>query len=209
MTMADLATVAQRRKSEPPKLIRSICRDLDWIVMKAIEKHPCRRYETADGLALDVKRFLADEAISARPPSRLYHFQKSVLRRKLLFVVGILTTLLVIFSLIVVSLSLSLAQERMARRTAAAALLQAKAGEAKAENEAAKRQHVTRFLEDMLQGVGPSVALGRDTTLLREILDRTAQRVDKELTNQPDIRKVSLKVLAAEGVGFVPKIATV
>ena len=81
MTGADLTTVAQHRKSEPPRLIRIISGDLDWIVMKTLEKDRTRRYEAANGLALDVERFLADEVISARPPSKLYRFKKIVSRR--------------------------------------------------------------------------------------------------------------------------------
>jgi serine/threonine protein kinase/tetratricopeptide (TPR) repeat protein len=185
MTGEDLTTVAQHRRSEPPKLIRSISGDLDWIAMKALEKDRTRRYETANGLALDVKRFLADETISARPPSALYKFRKTVLRNKFLFVgIGVIAVLLV-GSLIVVCASLT--KERQARREAKAAQGQAEGDKTKAQTEAAKSHQVTQFLEQMLQGVGPSVALGRDTTMLREILDRTAERVGKEMTNQPAV----------------------
>src|SRR5258707_12041993 len=86
MPGANLTTIAQHRKSEPPKLIRAISGDLDWIVMKAVEKNRTRRYETANGLALDVQRFLAHDAVSARPPSKLYKFQKTVQRNSLLFI---------------------------------------------------------------------------------------------------------------------------
>ncbi len=58
MAGADLTTVAQERRSEPPRLIHIVRGDLDWIAMKALEKDRTRRYETANGLALDVKRFL-------------------------------------------------------------------------------------------------------------------------------------------------------
>ena len=57
----------------------------------------------------------------------------------------------------------------------------AKAEKKKAQTEAAKSQKVAQFLKDMLQGVGPNVALGRDTTMLREIADKTAERVGKDL----------------------------
>src|SRR5260221_4868292 len=80
---ADLTTTAERRQSAPPALIRSVRGDLDWIVMKALEKDRRRRYETANGLALDVQRHLANEPISARPPSKLYKLRKAVLRNKL------------------------------------------------------------------------------------------------------------------------------
>ena len=185
MPGASLTTVAQQRKSEPPKLIRAVTGDLDWISMKALEKDRTRRYETANGLALDVKRFLANETISARPPSRLYKFKKLVLRNRLLFAgIGALAALLVV-SLIVVAAAL--AKEQQARYDADVALKQAKADKATAETEAAKSRQITQFLEDMLQGVGPSAALGRDTVMLREILDRTAERVGQEMTNQPAV----------------------
>ena len=176
MRGADLTIVAQHRKSEPPNLIRAVSGDLDWIAMKAMEKDRTRRYETANGLALDVQRFLADEVISARPPSKSYRFQKILLRNKLLFSgIGVIAALLVL-SLIVISASL--ARERHARRDA-------DNDKQKAETEAAKSQQVTQFFKDMLQGVGPSAARGRNTEMLREILDRTAQRVGEQMTNQP------------------------
>src|SRR5438874_4089628 len=107
LTDADLTTVAQRRHSEAPKLIRAVRGDLDWIAMKALEKDRTRRYETANGMAADVKRYLDNEAISARPPSRIYKLQKIVLRNKLLFTgIGVIAVLLVV-SLIVVSASLA------------------------------------------------------------------------------------------------------
>ena len=171
MPGADLTTVAQHRKSEPPRLIRVVSGDLDWIVMKALEKDRTRRYETANGLALDVQRFLTNEVISARPPSRLYKLRKLVFRNKLLFIaVGVISALLVA-SLIIVSASL--ARERQAHR--------------EAESDKQKAQQITQFLEEMLQGVGPSVARGRNTEILRDILDRTDARVGNELANQPSV----------------------
>src|SRR5712664_4116879 len=85
MPGADLTTVAQQRQSEPPRLIHTIQGDLDWIAMKALEKDRTRRYETANGLALDVQRFLENEPVSARPPSNLYRLQKLVRRNKATF----------------------------------------------------------------------------------------------------------------------------
>jgi serine/threonine protein kinase len=161
---ADLTSVAQSRHSEPPALIRTVHGDLDWIVMKALEKDRTRRYPTANGLALDVQRFIANEAISARPPSKVYKLQKTMQRNKLLFAGIGFIALLTVASLIVVSMLLS-----------------------KARAASAKSEQIKRFLEDMLQGVEPSVALGQDTKLLRGILDGTAERVGKEMANQPAI----------------------
>ena len=195
---ADLTTVAQRRKSEPPKLIRTISGDLDWIVMKALEKDRARRYETANGLAFDVKRFLDHEAVLARPPSKLYKFRKVVQRNKLLFFgIGIITALL-FASLIVVTASL--AKQRKSAR-------EAELEKQRAQTEAARSQQVTKFLEDMLGGVGPDIALGRDTAILREILAQAATRVGKELTNQPAVEAELRSVIGTlyQKIGEFPR----
>jgi serine/threonine protein kinase len=86
MLSADLTSVAQHRRAEAPKLIHLLRGDLDWIVMKALEKDRTRRYETANGLAADVQRYLSNEPVTARPPSTIYRFQKLVRRNKTVFV---------------------------------------------------------------------------------------------------------------------------
>jgi hypothetical protein len=82
---AELTAAAQHRHAEPPKLISLLKGDLDWIVMKALEKDRTRRYETANGLAADIQRYLDNEPVAARPPSRLYRLQKLVRRNKVTF----------------------------------------------------------------------------------------------------------------------------
>jgi eukaryotic-like serine/threonine-protein kinase len=72
---ADRRSQIANRKSE-------IDRDLDWIVMKCLEKDRARRYETANGVARDIERYLSNEPVLARPPSKLYEFQKTVRRHK-------------------------------------------------------------------------------------------------------------------------------
>ena len=81
----ELTMTARRRHVEPPKLQLLLRGDLDWIVMKALEKDRRRRYETANGLAMDVQRFLANEPVLAHSPSRWYRFQKLVRRNRGLF----------------------------------------------------------------------------------------------------------------------------
>jgi serine/threonine protein kinase len=80
---ADSTTIAASRSSELPKLITTIRRELDWVVMKAIEKDRARRYDTANGLARDIERFLRNEPVTARPPSRAYRASKFVRRHRL------------------------------------------------------------------------------------------------------------------------------
>ena len=85
MLAADLTNVAQRRQAEPPRLIHLLRGDLDWIVVKSLEKDRTRRYETANGLAMDIQRYLTNEPIVARPPSTIYRFQKLVRRNRTVF----------------------------------------------------------------------------------------------------------------------------
>ena len=84
----ELIATAERRRSEPVKLITALSGDLDWIVMKALEKDRQRRYQTANGMAMEVQRYLANEPVLARPPGRLYRFQKLVRRNKVIFAAG-------------------------------------------------------------------------------------------------------------------------
>ena len=84
----ELRSVAVRRGTDPATLLNLVRGDLDWIVMKCLEKDRSRRYETANGLAMDLQRFLDDEPVVARPPSKLYRLQKLVRRNRLAFAGG-------------------------------------------------------------------------------------------------------------------------
>jgi WD40 repeat protein/serine/threonine protein kinase len=85
MLEGELTTAAKRRACQAPHLIHIVRGDLDWIVMKCLEKDRTRRYETANGLAFDLQRHLQSEPVTARPPSRLYQIQKLARRNKLAF----------------------------------------------------------------------------------------------------------------------------
>jgi WD40 repeat protein/tRNA A-37 threonylcarbamoyl transferase component Bud32 len=81
----DLTTAARRRSADTSKLLHQLKGDLDWIVMKCLEKDRTRRYETAIGLARDIERYLGSEPVVARPASGFYRFQKMVRRNKIVF----------------------------------------------------------------------------------------------------------------------------
>ena len=172
MLDADLTTVARQRHAPNQKLIHLVRGDLDWIVMKSLEKDRTRRYETASSFAADIEHFLRNEPVIARPPSAGYRFQKFVRRNKAMFVAGAAVAAAIVAGLVVSTCLFW--REKAAKREAA--------------QEAKRSQQVAMFLEDMLKGVGPAVALGRDTTLLREILDRTVSRVTKDLKDQPEVQ---------------------
>ena len=94
--------------ARPPNIARRMRRnsfislrgDLDWIVMKALEKDRARRYETANGLAADIQRHLANEPVVARPPSSLYLLQKAVRRHKTAFFTGGLVMVMSVLALV-------------------------------------------------------------------------------------------------------------
>ncbi|MBE7503628.1 MAG: protein kinase [Verrucomicrobiales bacterium] len=100
--------LARSRLREQIKLVRG---DLDWIVMKCLEKDRTRRYETASGLAADLMRYLENEPVFARPPSTVYRLQKALRRHKLAFATG-----LVVVTSLLVGLAVSLRSTVEARR---------------------------------------------------------------------------------------------
>jgi len=115
----ELTATAAHRHAEPPKLISTLKGDLDWIVMKTLEKDRKRRYETANGLAMDVRRYLNNEPVTARPPSRLYRLQKLVRRNQVVFASGTVVAVALIAGL---GISTRLfVEERQARQRAVAA----------------------------------------------------------------------------------------
>src|SRR3989442_15353351 len=77
-----LASISAQRHMEPAKLTKLVRGELDWIVMKCLEKDRNRRYETASGFAADVQRYLNDEPVQACPPSTWYRFRKFARRNK-------------------------------------------------------------------------------------------------------------------------------
>ncbi len=85
ITQSEAAAIAGQRSTDAQRLPTMLAGDLDWIVMKAIEKDRQLRYETANGLAMDVQRYLNEEPVLARPPSRMYRFHKLVRRNRIVF----------------------------------------------------------------------------------------------------------------------------
>jgi tetratricopeptide (TPR) repeat protein len=123
---SELTHTAQRRGTSPPELLQTIQGDLDWIVMKAMEKERTRRYDTAIALAEDVAHFLNHEPVLARPPSTLYRIQKFARRNRVTFAAAVVMTFAAGAVFVVLTLGLVVStwlffRERDARQQAAAA----------------------------------------------------------------------------------------
>jgi serine/threonine protein kinase len=136
----ELPAIAAKRHLEPNKLTRLVQGDLDWIVMKCLEKEQARRYETANQLGDEVRRFLADEPVQAGPPSVGYRARKFLRRNKGPVIAGALVVLALVGGIIGTSVGLVLAErERNVAEEAAAAeklATQKALAAAKAEKEA-------------------------------------------------------------------------
>jgi tetratricopeptide (TPR) repeat protein len=160
-----LDLVVHHEPVSPRALNPSVPRDLETVCLKCLQKDPARRYRSARDLADELGRFGRGEPILARPPNVAERAWRWCARNRALSA-SLGTAAFLLVAGVVVSTWQAV----------------------RAKAEAAKSQQVARFLQDMLKGVGPSVALGRDTKMLREILDQTAERVGRELNNQPEVR---------------------
>ncbi|MCX5643318.1 MAG: serine/threonine-protein kinase [Phycisphaerae bacterium] len=164
-----LTDVAKRRSSTPDLLRKAIRGELDWIVMKALEKDRTRRYDSSSALLADVKRYLDREPVLAGPPTAWYRTRKFVQRH------GALVTVVVfVAATVVVGLGISMALYLRAER--------ARDGEAVAR---AETQAVTDFLtKDLLASVYPEKARNQEVTV-RYILESAARDLDEKFANSP------------------------
>jgi serine/threonine protein kinase/tetratricopeptide (TPR) repeat protein len=97
---AALASISAQRQMEPAKLTKLIRGELDWIVMKTLEKDRNRRYETANGLARDIEHYLHDEPVQACPPSAVYRFRKFARRNKAALATAILVAAVLLVGIV-------------------------------------------------------------------------------------------------------------
>ncbi|MCA9296220.1 MAG: serine/threonine protein kinase, partial [Phycisphaerales bacterium] len=162
--------IARARRQDPHRLSRELRGDLDWIVLRALEKVPERRYPSAYALAEDVQRHCRHEAVDAGPPSATYRLTRFARRHR----VELAALAVLILSLAALSAGGLVFGYRE------------RAASQRIETELAKSQAMAAFAQSIFAGIDPATARGADTTLLRIILDGAAQRVDAELADQPD-----------------------
>lgn len=163
--------IAANRSSSPARLRRRLSGDLDTICLTALRKEPERRYASAEALVQDIDRHLAGLPILARPDTALYRFGKFVSRNRVGVGAGALVVLALVAGLV-------------------GALWQAEA----VARERDTAETVTAFLIDMFENADPSVSQGEEVTA-RELLDRGAERVERQLAGQPDIQSRMLGAL--------------
>ncbi len=201
-----LTTVSARRKADPRKLGPSLRGELDWIVMKALEKDRRRRYETAIDFAADVARYLADQPVEACPPSAWYRIGKVARRNR----VALLTTALVAMAL-VLGTAVSTWQAFRAMRAERRALAdrgRAETAEKAARVEAEKASAINDFLiNDLLTGGEHETNPLPDNVKFQEVLDRAADKLQERFHDQPEVASASRMTLAHtyENLGLYAK----
>jgi cytochrome c-type biogenesis protein CcmH/NrfG len=211
-----LTSLAAVRQTEPARLTKLVRGDLDWIVMKAVEKDRSRRYETASGFAMDIERHLSGEPVQAAPPSAAYRMKKFARKHR----AGLATAGVIAF-LLIAGVAVSSwqayratraegralaaaaaerkaknaeAEERRQAETAAAAEKaarhRAETAEAAARRDLAKFEAINEFLtKDLLTQAEPANNAVEDKVTLLEVLDRAAEKVGERFKDQPELEE--------------------
>ena len=163
--------VAERRRTEPARLASRLRGDLDSITLKALEKDRTRRYQTANAFAMDVRRYLRNEPVSAQAPSTLYRMQRFIRRHR----VGAAAAVALLVALVL----------GVAGTTVG--LVRARRAEVQAREEAAIASRVSEFLVKLFEVSDPGEARGNSITA-REILDRGAEQIRRDLGDQTQVQ---------------------
>ena len=173
--------VAIRRATDPTSLVRELQRDLDWIVLKCLEKDRERRYTSVRDLAADLRRYRAGEAVLASPPTLIYRTGKFVRRHRLLVVAGV-----AVASALVLGAGF-----------ATWGLVSARTQRDAAQREAATSQAVRLFLQDVLAAGDPEKG-ALPTTTIREALDAAARRVESGAFGDQPLVEAEVRVVLGD-----------
>jgi serine/threonine protein kinase/tetratricopeptide (TPR) repeat protein len=181
-----LPSLAASRRTEPVKLTRLVRGDLDWIVMKCLEKDRTRRYETASGLARDIERYLHDEPVEASPPSRWYRLRKSARKHRTL--IGTAAGFVLLVAAGVGASTWQALRARQAERVALLARDDAAEQLKQAKRSEARSQAVLKFFQEKVlssaRPKGQEGGLSRDATV-REALDRAEPEIATAFPGEP------------------------
>jgi len=167
------SAMAKARGTDPKQLVKQLRGDLDWITMKALEKDRARRYGSPMELAADLRRYLNQEPIAARPASATYRIRKYVRRHRL--AVAIAAVLLILLT------AFSILQGVELRRIT---------------HERDRATRITDFMTNMFKVSDPDQARGNSVTA-REILDKASNDIGKGLAKDPEAQAEMMQVMAS------------
>ena len=177
---------AANRRTDQVRLKSILRGDLDWITMRALEKDRTRRYGSASDLAAEIRRHLAHEPVLAGPPGAGYRTGKFVRRHR----IAVAASVAVLLLLVAFGTAMAVQARRIARERD-----RANQEASRANREAAAATQVTDFLVSLFRVSDPSEARGASLTA-REVLDRGAERLERELVDQPELRSRLMSTIA-------------
>jgi serine/threonine protein kinase/tetratricopeptide (TPR) repeat protein len=176
-----LTHTAERRQSVPARLTKHIQGDLDWIVVRCLEKERTRRYQTANDLVLDLQRYLRHEPVLARPPSLAHVVRKFARRQRVMFAASVAASAFVIFAAAFAVVT-SIQSQRIA------------AEQQRAEQQGTRAEAVSEFMLQIFDAAEPATSLGRDISA-RELLDEAGRRIRGDLRQHPEVRAQLLEAI--------------
>ena len=169
-----LARMASTSATTPSKFVRLVRDDLDWVVMKCLEKEPSRRYQTVHDLVADLERYLNHEPVFARPPSLIYTIRKLARRNRIAFASAIVAVIFVFFitafAVMMVMQSQRIAEERD-----------------QAERERQRAQRVSNVALSVFEVANPLQTFDHHVNP-SVLLERAAMSIERELADQPAAR---------------------
>jgi eukaryotic-like serine/threonine-protein kinase len=186
MQKAALSTIAERRSLEVHHISGQLRSELDWIVMRALEKDRNRRYESASAFAADVQRYLNDEPVEACPPSAGYRLRKFARRNQ----GPVLAVAIVLLALVggVIGTTWGMLLSIKADNATRAEVIEKDRARTQAEEEAAIATAVNNFLQnDLLAEAAPDKNPRRNKVTVEELLARAAARIAGKFDNQPRV----------------------
>lgn len=195
LQIQEQSTTATRHSTNSPRLISLLRGDLDWIVMKCLEKDRTRRYDTANGLALDVIRHLGDEPVIARPPTVVYQLQKAWRRNKVVY-----TAVAAVVIALLLGMGISMWQAWVAHR--------ARKAESSARTAVEiERDRAEENLYDSLLREARAVRIARGTGYRDKVFKALSQAHDLDVPGK-DVTDLRSEAVACIGdyVGFQPTV---
>jgi serine/threonine protein kinase/tetratricopeptide (TPR) repeat protein len=195
------STVSAQRQSDPKQLCKQVRGELDWIVMKALDKDRNRRYESASALAADVQRYLDDLPVQASPPSAVYRLRKGLRRHKAAAIAACVILLSLVGGIVGTSWGLVKAEDaRQAEEKRADGERQAKE---EAQAREAETKAVLEFVEKRVFAAarpqGLNGGLGHDVTLRRAI-EEALPFIAKSFTSEP---LIEARLRQTVGISFL------
>ncbi|MEZ6084285.1 MAG: serine/threonine-protein kinase [Phycisphaerae bacterium] len=185
MTIPQAArTIVEKEPSRLSAINRSLRGDVETIVGKALQKEKERRYQSASDFAADIRRYLSDQAISARPTSTFYQFRKFARRNKSL--VGVVVVALAALVAALVQMTIDRNRAIVAENEATESAALAMAAEQDARREAEQAEAVNAFLVDIFSAPNPQVS-GHDVRVA-DVLDSAKGEIATSFADKPDVR---------------------